>query len=403
MGTDVGKRQEREAMSVQVELSGKGKEIWLRQIHIAGMGQEVFNICMKDGRFQEIRKEKEQPAEGEELWIAPGLIDLHFHAGWTDFIHSVQEKRTAEDVRSRIYHEMQGVLQTGVTMVRDAGGLAEETWRECRRGAQEAVIFPEVVFCADMIPAREGIAFDRLEEVLQSPWKWVKVLATGGISTETAHVLESDAAEADLKKLIEVLHAHGKRVMVHTWGGPVLDWLIDVGVDSVEHGIFMTRQQAKGLAERHIPYVATTRIYQMIAAGQEPLVLPPFLRDRAKTACEAHKKAVQYALEEGVEIGFGTDFYSGDNLIPNELEELFSLQEYGLSPAQAWKAATETAARILGLESSHGKIAQGFTADAVVFRADPYRAESAEALRESIVRVYKSAEARKDSQGFFSV
>lgn len=387
--------QENKAKEPEVVRTDSGREIWLRQIHIAGIRGEVFDICIKDGRFQQIRMVQEPPAAGEcpekggQFWIAPGLIDLHFHAGWTDFIHSVQEKRTEEEVQSMIRREMKRLLKTGVTMVRDAGGLTGENWRECRRGVPETEVFPEVILCADMIPARAGIAFEGLESVLQSSQEWVKVMATGGISTETEHVLEADASGADVKKLIRVLHDHGKRVMVHTWGGPVLDWLIDAGVDSVEHGVFMTRQQAKGLAEKHIPYVATSRIYQMIAAGQEPLVVPPFLRERAERACGAHRKAVRYALEEGVEMGFGTDFYSGDNLIPKELEELFSLREYGLSAAGAWKAATETAARILGLSSSHGRIAQGFAADAIVFRGDPYRAESAAALRESMVRVYK--------------
>lgn len=383
-------RADAETMSIQNRIFYDGRETWLRQVHIAGVPEEVFDISMKDGRFHEIRKTPKEA--GEKLWIAPGLIDLHFHAGWTDFIHSVQEKRTAKEVRSMVRNEMGRLLRTGVTMIRDAGGLEEEDWQECFQDSRDGDVFPDAVLCADMIPARDKIDYERLSAVFESRQKWVKVMATGGVSTETEHVLESGVPEAELKKLIESLHAHGKKVMVHTWGGPVLDWIIDVDVDSVEHGIFMTRKQAERMARKHIPYVATTRIYQMIAAGEEPLVLPPFLRDRAKAACAAHGKAVGYALEEGVEIGFGTDFYSGDNLIPNELEELFSLQEYGMSVSQAWKSATETAAHILGLSATHGKIAEGYAADAVLYGADPYKASSAAALRGSIRVVFKNGQ-----------
>lgn len=368
----------------------KEMETWLRQIRIAGIPDKVFDICIKNGIFQKIREVEDQKEITEKLWITPGLIDLHFHGGWTDFDHSVQEKRTPEEVKSMIQIEMQRLLESGVTMIRDAGGLKEQDWKDISDGSQKED-FPEVVLCADMLHVEENFDWNRLQPVLESKNAWVKIFAAGGISTDIKKVLEPNISEAGFKKLVKELKKNGKKVMVHTWGGPVLDWLIDAEADSVEHGIFMTREQARRLAQNHIPYVATTRIYQMIAAGKEPLVLPEFLRERAKEACKAHRQAVQYALEEGVEIGFGTDFYSGDNLIPNELEELFSLQEYGLSAEQAWKGATETAAKILGLGDSYGKIAEGYVANAVLFRENPYQAKNAEELKKSIVRVLRTS------------
>jgi imidazolonepropionase-like amidohydrolase len=81
-------------------------------------------------------------------------------------------------------------------------------------------------------------------------------------------------------------------------------------------------------------------------------------------------------------IGFGTDFAA--SLHGNNLEEIDALIDCGLMVKEAWSAATETAAAILGHTGTLGRIAKGFTAAAVLFNADPYKAQNAKVLRESI-------------------
>lgn len=69
------------------------------------------------------------------------------------------------------------------------------------------------------------------------------------------------------------------------------------------------------------------------------------------------------------------------------LEELETLIDCGLTRKEAWQAATEFAAEVLGYGNSLGRIEENFTADAIIFDADPYKSQNAKALQESIVTV----------------
>lgn len=117
-----------------------------------------------------------------------------------------------------------------------------------------------------------------------------------------------------------------------------LDWAIEAGADSVEHGVYMTKRQANGLAEKGILYVPTTAVYQIIASKENPMRVPDFLTERARYAVMVHQKAVCYAVSEGVRLGCGTDFYSDPALLPYEYEEPFAMQAYGVPKRLAWEA-----------------------------------------------------------------
>ena len=126
--------------------------------------------------------------------------------------------------------------------------------------------------------------------------------------------------------------------MVHTWGGDSLDWCIEAGVDSVEHGIYMNQRQAYELSSKNILYVPTAAIYQLLAANDNPLKVASFFAEHARPAVIAHQKAVEYCVKEGVRMTCGTDFYSDPKLLAHEYEEVFALQRYGVPKEAAWAA-----------------------------------------------------------------
>ena len=126
--------------------------------------------------------------------------------------------------------------------------------------------------------------------------------------------------------------------MVHTWGGDSLDWCIEAGVDSVEHGIYMNQRQAYEFHQKNILYVPTAAIYQLLAANGNPLQVASFFAEHARPAVIAHQKAVEYCVKEGVRMTCGTDFYSDPKLLAHEYEEVFALQRYGVPKEAAWAA-----------------------------------------------------------------
>lgn len=102
-------------------------------IFIAGIEGKRFDINIKDGRFSSIAETeppKDQPAHpGQDLWISPGVIDLHTHLAWTDFDHEDQLKRGSHELEVMQAEAFEATLRTGVTTARDAGGILPSTVR----------------------------------------------------------------------------------------------------------------------------------------------------------------------------------------------------------------------------------------------------------------------------------
>lgn len=70
----------------------------------------------------------------------------------------------------------------------------------------------------------------------------------------------------------------------------------------------------------------------------------------------------------GVTLGVGTDLWQVPTAVHLELEELVAS---GLTPAEAIRAATASAARIIGVDGELGSIEAGKWADLVLLDADP--------------------------------
>lgn len=366
-----------------------------KDIHIAGIEGKRFDVVIKDGYFSSITEAEPQQNNstptGTELWISPGIIDLHTHLAWTDFDHADQLKRDSQQIEAMQGQAFEATLRTGVTTVRDAGGIVPSTVQHLVQQYQQPL---RVHTSSDMLGAADARGLKHLEQrmaqIFATGAGWVKIMATGGLGAPTEKVVDPIFSEEEFAFIVRNAHAHDKKVLVHTWGGVTIDWSIQAGVESIEHGMFLTEDQAGRLANSEVAFVPTTSIYRIAADPKGVLALNPIICERAARAAESHSKAINYAKREGVRIGFGTD-YATPLLHGYNLQELDTLIDYGLTRREAWQSATKSAADILGSGNELGQIAEGFIADAVVFNVDPYQAYNAEILRNSIVSVITGA------------
>ncbi len=358
---------------------------------IAGIDDRRYDITISSGRFTSIKEAKGsfsgQNFTTGDLWISPGLIDMHTHLAWTDFDHQDQERRDAHEIEVMQARAFTATLKTGVTTVRDAGGLLPVTAEFLSRHYEQPL---KVIACAGMLGSEDAKGSDYLEqrvmEISKTGGAWIKIFAAGGLGASSDRVLEPLFSKQEFFSIVNSAHSCNKKVMVHTWGGTTLDWAMEARADSVEHGVYLTKRQAEDLAYLRIPYIPTTAIYRIAAEADGVLGLSRKLRDRAARAGQAHQEAVRNAKEAGVQIVFGTDFAT-PALHGNNLEELYTLMDCGLTREEAWKAATETAAEVLGYGHTLGQVKEGFTADAVIYRQNPYHAKNAKELKENIVSV----------------
>ena len=136
------------------------------------------------------------------------------------------------------------------------------------------------------------------------------------------------------------------------------------GIDTIEHGNDGTDEVFALMAEREVAFCPTLAASESIARyrgwdGEAPE--PASLRTK--------RASFAAALRAGVTIANGSDvgvFAHGTNA-----REIALLVAYGMPARDALRAATSTAARVLGLESRIGTIAPGFCADLMAIEGDP--------------------------------
>jgi imidazolonepropionase-like amidohydrolase len=104
--------------------------------------------------------------------------------------------------------------------------------------------------------------------------------------------------------------------------------------------------------------------------GFSPEAVPPLRAYIAKNL-----EATRRAVKAGVRLGMGSDaVFTGFGQNTRELEWFVKA---GLSPEGALRTATTTAAELLGLGKSLGRVKAGFTADLIAVEGDPARDISA--------------------------
>jgi len=91
-------------------------------------------------------------------------------------------------------------------------------------------------------------------------------------------------------------------------------------------------------------------------------------RDRLDRAARDARVTLSKLVRAGVTVGTGTDVWQLPTAVHLELEEFVAS---GLSPAEAIRAATSSAARIIGVSNDLGSVEPGKWADLVIVDADP--------------------------------
>ncbi|MBK0419505.1 amidohydrolase family protein [Leucobacter sp. CSA1] len=338
------------------------------------------------------------------------MVDAHLHAGWHAFDAVDRNRETPEQRAALIAETLRRTLHAGITSVRDAGGLREREAFEGPTGAaarqptersagwgglreREAFEGPtgaaarqptaprlqtSVVLIDRAEADRSGGAVAAADRALAEGARWVKLMATAGVAAPAGTPLDPVFTRAEQRAVVERAAETGAAVMVHAWGGGAIDDAIEAGAASIEHGIYLTEEQASRAAERGMTLVPTLRIYRlvqgMIARGE----LPTAFRTRVDEAVAAHPRAVLRARDAGLAIALGTDYGTRDQHGTNR-SEFDELVRAGLSPSEALVAATRAGAELLRraapagrrAELPSGAIAHGEVADAVVLRRDP--------------------------------
>jgi imidazolonepropionase-like amidohydrolase len=213
----------------------------------------------------------------------------------------------------------------------------------------------------------EGICSgpEQCREATRYQMKWgadvIKIAASGGVLSEADPVDVPQLTLEEMKAIISEAHAWRRKVAAHCHGDAAARLAIEAGVDSIEHGSFLTEDTLKLMKAKGVYLVPTRLTVEWVL--KEADTYPPQIAAKARAAAAAHTGMFKNALRIGVPIALGTDaavYPHGINA-----QEFGLYVKLGMSPAQSLLSGTREAAKLLGVEADLGTLEAGKVADVV--------------------------------------
>jgi len=362
-------------------------------------------ILVENGKIKEIASNLRVPDGAVTIdlsneWLSPGLMDAHVHLTLTEVtggnapFESFYLKESSAYRGLRGLRNAQDLLRAGFTSVREVGNDAGYATEDVRRAIQAGMFDGPTILTAGKIiapfggqstaiPPEQGpfwryeyIDADTPDEVRkavrQNIYYGVDVIKLVADNSPFHYSLE------EIKAAVDEAHHAGRTVAVHVFGGEAADNVIEGGVDSLEHGFFLTDEQLQKMKRKGIFLVGTdVPRAQLDLEGTSggifppPEVLAPKIIDRLRRA---------YRI--GVKMAFGTDTVIE---VPNKtradlmLDYLAVWREAGIPAPEILKCMTSNAAELMHISQQRGSLAPGMAADMIAMRSNPM--EDIEALR----------------------
>ena len=195
---------------------------------------------------------------------------------------------------------------------------------------------------------------------------WIKYYSDHGYFYGPDGVLHSHVnfTDEEAKAIVDETHRIGRKVAAHAIGSDGIAAALKAGVDTIEHGDGLTAPEMEEMARRGIYWVPTIMVGAYVAPGRQ---------GNWPKMVDTEKAAFQLALKKGVKIVLGTDAGGFDWKALNEAKEFEYYVSYGMTPMQAIRTGTTTAAELLGWSDKMGTIEAGKWADLVAVSGDPLK------------------------------
>ncbi|MEZ5713401.1 MAG: amidohydrolase family protein [Sphingobium sp.] len=333
-------------------------------------------------------------------YVIPGLIDEHQH---------IATPPNPVVAQSRLRREIYG----GVTAIRIMGDdlrLVSEVSRQALAGeipgpdVYMAAIFAGPEFFKDPRVAADSLGYESgaapwmqmIDENTDLALAIARARGAGATAVKTYAYLSADL----IRRIAEEAHRQNMMVWSHAALVPAKpSEVLAAGVDSMSHICMIpyeamneqalrnkgangrTKMQVDAVRKGNNAQVA--RLFRemkrrnvildatgLTCSNMEQFMVTP---ENRKAATGLSAKLLRQAHSEGVEIGAGTDSDGTSEsqypAIDDELE--FLVEMTGMSPAEALRAATVTAARATGVENIMGTVTPGKLANFVVLKKNP--------------------------------
>jgi imidazolonepropionase-like amidohydrolase len=365
-------------------------------------GRYVDNatLVVANQRVQSVETGGFNPPAGAQVldlsgeYVLPGLIDCHTHLGSRADRYEEIDKFKDSPFDSAIAGVVNArkTLEAGFTTVRDVGSLPFLAV-DLRKNIDSGFIpgprivasgpgisitgghgdlnnyAPEVTYT--LFPGKNDFQIaDGSEEVRKTVREQVKygvdvikILASGGVLSKGDQPGAPQYSLEELKVAADTAHQAGRKIAAHAHGAQSIKWAIEAGIDSVEHASLVD-DEGIAMAKAHGTYFVMDIYDDDYILQEGPKIGMPqenLIKERALG--QTQRDNFRKAHAAGVKMAFGTDagvYPHGDNA-----RQFHYMVMYGMTPAEAIKAATTSAADLLGRSSDVGSLTPGHFADLI--------------------------------------
>lgn len=363
-------------------------------------------ITVDGGRIVSVTDGFAAPAAGDTVidlkgaTVLPGLMDMHVHitseqSGAAGYAERFFTNPADTALRATTYARK--TLMAGFTTVRDCGAGEKLNLAMRNAVARGWVVGPRIVAAGGVTTTgghgdgTNGLATElqellapRLPGVANSPEEaraavrqrykdgadFIKIAATGGVLSLARSGDAPLFFEDELEAVVRTARDYGMKVAAHAHGTEGMLRAVRAGVDSIEHGTYMTDEVMAAMKEKGTYYVPTISAGRFVAEkARIDGYFPEVVRPKAAAIGPQIQDTFARAYKAGVKIAFGTDqgvAPHGDNGW-----EFVYMVEAGMPPMAAIKSATLEASRLVGLEKDLGTVEPGKIADLVAVAGDP--------------------------------
>lgn len=367
-----------------------------------GVVLEEQSIVIKGDRITSVESgylEHSDPIDLTNATVMPGWIDSHVHIASeqspTIFVERFLLEPTDHAFRSALYAKR--TLMAGFTSVRDLGtrdGIALALGRAIDQGW---VVGPRIFSAGKAIGTTGGHAdqsnglrsdlrgdpgpaegvingVDDAHKAVRSRYKegahLIKITATGGVLSQAKSGQNPQFTLEEIEAIVSAARDYGFKVAAHAHGTEGMKRAVIAGVDSIEHGTYMSEEVMELMKERGTWYVPTILAGNFVAEKAKiPGYFSEIIRPKAAAIGPLIQNTFEHAYAAGVPIAFGTD--TGVSAHGDNWQEFELMIEGGMPAMEAIQSATRSAAVLLGQWEQLGSIEAGKLADIIAVPGDP--------------------------------
>ncbi|WP_088187202.1 amidohydrolase family protein [Desulfosporosinus sp. FKA] len=300
----------------------------------------------------------------KSYYLQPGWLDAHVHLALDslDFYQCLKNWENPNLIYKNIQAYLQTYLNLGIVAIRDGGDQPGFAWFARNRLYEGSWLGPRVISVHEAVNRKGmygrflGRGFDGISDWQTNIINFytqgidqLKVIVSGLIRFDNFRVVgPTQWTVEELQRIVLTAHQRGVLVMAHASGEEGISVAIDAGVDSIEHGYYMTSEHLNKMKNQGIAWIPTVSPIGNILKYPTNRYSAKEI-DTLKRILETQLAVIYEAYQKNVRIGIGTD--AGAYLVPHGeslYDEMDWLIQAGIPRLEVYSMATRENARILG-------------------------------------------------------